>query len=58
MTTRILKFGVVGCGRISDNHLRALASDRVAAELVAVADIQEERARRVATEYHVPFYLD
>lgn len=58
MTTRTLKFGVVGCGRISGNHLRALASDRVQAELVAVADIQEERAHAASEQHHVPYYLD
>ena len=26
---RVLRFGVVGCGRIAGNHLRALASGHV-----------------------------
>jgi predicted dehydrogenase len=56
--TRPLKFGVVGCGRISGNHMRALASAHVGAELVAVADVQEERARATSGQYHVPYYLD
>ena len=55
---RTLRFGVVGCGRIAGNHLRALASDRVPAELVAVADVKEDRAREKAEEYRVPYYLD
>ncbi len=58
MTGRTLKFGIVGCGRISDNHLRALKSPSVGAELVAVADIQEDRARQKSAQYGVPYYLD
>ena len=53
-----LRFGVVGCGRISDNHLRALASPAVEAELVAVADVEERRARAKAEQYGVPCYVD
>jgi predicted dehydrogenase len=55
---RILRFGVVGCGRIAGNHLRALASDQVPAELVAVVDVKEDRAREKAEQYRVPYYLD
>jgi len=53
-----LKFGVIGCGRISGNHLRALACDRVEARVVAVSDLQEERACRAGTQYGVPHYRD
>src|SRR5262249_21643323 len=49
---------VVGCGRISGSHLRALVSGHVGAELVAVTDIQEERARVAGAQYHVPCYVD
>ncbi len=56
--TPALKFGVVGCGRIAGNHLRALTSGRIRAEVVAVTDIQEGRARKASEEYHVPYYLD
>ena len=55
---RILRFGVVGCGRIAGNHLRALVSDQVPAELVAVVDVKEDRAREKAEQYRVPYYLD
>jgi predicted dehydrogenase len=58
MPDRKLKFGVVGCGRISDNHLRALTSPSLAAELVAVADLQEDRAQMKSAQYQVPYYLD
>ena len=55
---RNLKFAVVGCGRISERHLQALASEHINAELIAVADINEERARNKSEKYHVPYYRD
>jgi len=58
MTPPTLKFGVVGCGRISGNHLRALTSPEVGASLVAVADIQKDRARAASGQYRVPCYVD
>jgi predicted dehydrogenase len=57
-TQRRLRFGVVGCGRIAANHLRALISDQVPAELVAVADVKADRARDKGEQYRVPYYLD
>jgi predicted dehydrogenase len=53
-----LKFAVVGCGRISERHLQALTSGSINAELVAVADINMERARGKAEKYGVPCYGD
>jgi len=58
VTEDSLRFGVVGCGRIAGNHLRALAADHVPAQLVAVADVKEDRARACAEQYRVPYYLD
>ena len=58
ITDRRIRFAVVGCGRISDNHLRALTSPAVEAELVAVADVEESRARAKAEQYGVPCYGD
>jgi len=56
--TSNLKFGIVGCGRVSKNHLYALTSGDIASELVAVCDIAEEKAREKAEEFKVPYYLD
>jgi UDP-N-acetyl-2-amino-2-deoxyglucuronate dehydrogenase len=53
-----LKAGVVGCGRISEKHLSALASEYVRAKIVAVADIDESKARAKGETYGVPHYLD
>jgi len=48
-----VRVALVGCGRISRNHLDAIARvDGI--ELVAVADIDAERAKAVATEQGVP----
>ncbi len=55
---RKLKFAVVGCGRISERHLQALTSERINAELIAISDLKEERARNKAEKYQVPYYLD
>ena len=46
-----VRFGLVGCGRISCKHLEAMASLYQRAELVGVCDIIEERAGLKAREY-------
>jgi predicted dehydrogenase len=58
MTHQKLKFGIVGCGRISNNHLAALTSGRLDAELVAVCDVREDRVREKAAKHQVPSYVD
>ena len=39
ITDRPVRFGLVGCGRISKNHLEALTQHKGAAELVALCDV-------------------
>ncbi|MCX7886501.1 MAG: Gfo/Idh/MocA family oxidoreductase [Verrucomicrobiae bacterium] len=53
-----LKFALVGCGRVSENHLGAITSGQLPAELVAVCDIDEAKARAKGEKYNVPFYTD
>ena len=53
-----LKFAIVGCGRISKNHLEALASCNLSSELVAVCDLIPEKAKEKSEKYKVPFYTD
>ncbi len=43
----VTRFAIIGCGRISENHLDAIAH-APHAELAAVCDIIEERARAAA----------
>ena len=47
-----LEIGVVGCGQHSRYHLQHYG-DFPAAEVVAVADVDRERARQVAGEFAV-----
>jgi UDP-N-acetyl-2-amino-2-deoxyglucuronate dehydrogenase len=39
------KFGLVGCGRVSENHLSALTSGNIPAELVAICDIDPQKVK-------------
>ena len=50
MGERKVQFAVLGCGRISSAHLKAI-KDAPDAELAAVCDIEEELARQVALDY-------
>ncbi|NCC50063.1 MAG: Gfo/Idh/MocA family oxidoreductase [Spartobacteria bacterium] len=52
-----LNIGTVGCGRIAGKHLAALTSDHVKANLVAVCDLIEEKAKEKGEQYNVPYYL-
>ena len=53
----MVRFAVIGCGRISQVHLKAL-SEAKNAQLCAVCDMLEEKAKKRALEYNVPYYLD
>ena len=55
---RKMKFGVLGCGRISEKHLAALTAETMPTELVAVADLIEEKAREKGEKYGAPYYTD
>lgn len=52
----IINFGLVGCGRISRNHIEAISMLKDSARLVAVCDIDPERARRTGEENSVDYY--
>lgn len=55
----MLKFALVGCGRISVRHAELLGSERVAgAELAAVCDLEEPRARELGEKFGVPHFTD
>ena len=47
------RLGIIGCGVISGHHLK-LATESALVELVAVADLIEERATAAAEKYGVP----
>lgn len=48
---KIIKFGIVGCGRISGKHIEAIANHHQVARLVCVCDLIKERAYLKAREY-------
>jgi UDP-N-acetyl-2-amino-2-deoxyglucuronate dehydrogenase len=53
--SKSFRIGLIGCGRISKNHLDALKKvDGLT--LAAVADIDVERARQAGESHGVPFY--
>ena len=49
--------GVLGCGFWGKNHARVF-SELDCCNLVAVADIEAERARNTAEKHHVDWYSD
>lgn len=52
-----LRFALVGCGRIAKKHAEILAGGHVpGAELVAVCDLREDRARAFGQTYGVPHH--
>jgi UDP-N-acetyl-2-amino-2-deoxyglucuronate dehydrogenase len=50
ITGRKIRFGLVGCGRISANHIGAIKTHHERAELVAVCDVHRERLAAAAAE--------
>lgn len=55
----MLKFAIVGCGRIAKRHSDLLGEGQIeGAELVAVADQQIDRAKAVSEAKNVPAYTD
>ena len=51
MTVRV---GVIGAGRIGKVHAETVTYRIPEARVVAIADIKEETARRVAEQLHIP----
>lgn len=52
-----IRFGIVGCGRIFRKHYEAITENKLA-ELIAVCDIREERAKKAGEMANVPYYTD
>jgi len=46
-----LRFGIIGCGRVSPKHVEALANNFSKAELVAVCDLEEEKDHELKLRY-------
>ena len=56
---RKVKFGLVGCGRISSKHADAITNYlQDIAQLIAVCDSDFGKAKTIGNKYKVPFYDD
>jgi UDP-N-acetyl-2-amino-2-deoxyglucuronate dehydrogenase len=55
----MVRFALVGCGRIAQKHLKILAEGQInGGQLAAVCDILPERAQEAGETYSVPYYTD
>lgn len=55
----MLKFGLVGCGRIAKRHSELLGHNQIKnASLIAVCDIDREKAKKIGEQFNVPYYTD
>ena len=55
----MLRFALVGCGRIAGRHADLLGNGQIdGAELAAVCDIDQERAEALGSRFDVPFFTD
>ncbi len=55
----MLNFALLGCGRIAKKHAELLGNNLISnAKLIAVCDIVEEKAKKTAEQYAVPYYTD
>jgi len=56
---KMLKFALVGCGRIAKRHSELLGLNQIKdASLVAVCDIIEEKAKAIGERFNVPYYTN
>lgn len=55
----MLRFALLGCGKVAYKHAEILGKGKVkGAELVAVCDIDEEKAKKLASLYGIKYYTD
>lgn len=55
----MLKFALVGCGRIAKRHSELLGHKQIEnAQLSAVCDIVPEKSERIGHEFSVPYFTD
>jgi predicted dehydrogenase len=55
----MIKFALVGCGRISRRHADLLGGGCIGgASLVAVCDIVADKAKKISQEFEVPYFTD
>src|SRR5687768_5022202 len=49
-----IRLGIIGVGQIGKRHVEEYSSKVEGADIVAIADVNEAEARRVAAQYNVP----
>jgi predicted dehydrogenase len=55
----MLKFAIVGCGRIAKRHSELLGLGQInGATLVGVCDIDISKAEKIGTQFSVPYFSD
>ncbi|MCG8670038.1 MAG: Gfo/Idh/MocA family oxidoreductase [Pseudomonadales bacterium] len=55
----MLKFALLGCGRIAKRHSELLGYNQIKdAQLVAVCDVVEDKARKIGESFDVPYFTD
>lgn len=55
----MLKFALVGCGRIAKRHSELLGYNQIeGAKLAAVCDVVSEKARAIGERFGVPYFTD
>ena len=55
----MLKFALVGCGRIAKRHSELLGLNQIkGAQLISVCDLVEEKAQKIGELFSVPYYVD
>jgi predicted dehydrogenase len=55
----ILKFAIIGCGRIAKKHAQILTSDQLQdCELVGVCDLNKAKAKDIADNFKTAFFTD
>lgn len=57
MSDNELKVALIGCGRVAGHHLRSIAYAE-GARIVAVCDMQIEKAEAFAHQYNIPAFAD
>lgn len=55
----MLKFALVGCGRIAKRHSELLGHNQIkGARLIAVCDLESSRAQALGVQFSVPWFTD
>jgi UDP-N-acetyl-2-amino-2-deoxyglucuronate dehydrogenase len=55
----MLKFALVGCGRIAKRHSELLGLGQIkGAQLVAVCDLIPEKAQKIGEQFSIPYFTD